>query len=65
MKLDVERIFGLENAQIDMQIFGLENAQIDMQDLINQVYINKDVLEIIVGYCDDKVPCICINFCKD
>ena len=53
MKLDVERIF------------DLENAQIDMQDLINQVYINKDVLEIIVGYCDDKVPCICYNFCKD
>ena len=53
MKLDVERIF------------GLENAQIDMQDLTNQVYKNKDVLEIIVGYRDDKAPCNCINFCKD
>ena len=53
MKLDVERIF------------DLENAQIDMQDSINQVHNIKDVLEIIVGYCDDKVPCICFNFCKD
>ena len=58
MKLDVERIF------------GLENAQIDMRDLINQVYKNKNIekattnvnVEITVGNRDDKVPFVCFNF---